>query len=542
MKKLFFNGNIRTMRGEETATSLLVEDGIITGRDVPPGADEAAGAELVDLGGKYVLPGFHDSHMHFLNYAIDKEKVDFFNCKSLEEMKRATHDYIEKFGVQKGAWIQGGGWNENNFDLKQLPTRQDLDAISSEHPMIFTRACCSVGVANTLALQTAGIFENPPGMDDGVIVVDEAGVPTGMLEERARFLIYDIIPNVDKAAIQNLVLSYQRDLLRAGLTTVQTDDFKLWDAAPADILEAYFELDREGKLDVRFIQQIRLVDDESLDAFLKLGMKTGYGTDFFKIGAYKLLPDGSLGGKTAALRQGYVGDEDNRGILTYTEERFYTLCEKAHKAGMQLAMHAIGDRTMDVVLDCFEKLAAKYPKDDPRFRIIHCQITTRDIIDRFAKNNIVADIQPLFIRADMHVCEDLIGPERTRWSYNWKTLLDKGVHCSGSSDAPVEPFEPLLAIYSAVTRKDLDGFPAGGWLPEQKLAVGEAVALYTTGAAYTAYEEDKKGTLGEGNLADFIVLGEDLYAIDPDKLKDAVIEQTYVGGRCVFDIKEDVKA
>ncbi|MDL2327621.1 amidohydrolase [Ruminococcaceae bacterium OttesenSCG-928-A11] len=535
MKKLFYNGEIHTMQGDETTVSILVEDGVVTARGIGPGDPQAEGAELVDLGGRLVVPGFHDSHMHYLNYAIDKEKVDFFNCKSLAEMAEATHAYIKRYGVEKGQWIQGGGWNENNFEINKLPTRQDLDAISSDHPMIFTRACCSVGVANTLALKTAGIFENPPIMDDGVVVVDENGVPTGMLEERARFLLYDIIPNVDKDYLKKLILGCQQDLLRAGLTTVQTDDFKLWDATPQDILDAYFELDREGKLDVRFIQQIRLVDHESLDAFLEKGLVTGAGSDFFKIGAYKLLPDGSLGGKTAALRQGYAGDEENRGILTYTEDAFYALCEKAHKAGMQLAMHAIGDRTMDVVLDCYERLEKAHPASDPRFRIIHCQITTEDIIDRFAQNNIIADIQPLFVRADMHVCEQLIGPERTEWSYNWKTLLDKGVHCSGSSDAPVEPFDPLLGIYAAVTRKDLEGTPPGGWLPGQKLSVQQAVALYTTGAAYTAFEEDKMGRLCEGCHADFIVLADNLFTMDQDKIKDAAVAQTYVGGRCVYD-------
>jgi predicted amidohydrolase YtcJ len=535
MKTLFHNGNIHTGRGEETVSSRLVEDGVVTALDID-GKNLTNEIQTVDLKGKTILPGFHDSHMHFLNYAIDKEKADFFDCKSFAEMGQITRDYIERHQIQVGDWIQGGGWNENNFDVKRLPTRQDLDAISSNHPMIFTRACCSVAVANTMALNVAGIFDAPPLLKDGRIVLDGNGVPSGMLEERARFLIYDIIPNIDQAAIKRLILDYQRDLLKAGLTTVQTDDFKLWDASFRDILDAYFALDREGLLDVRFIQQIRLIDHATLDEFLQLGMKTGYGSDFFKIGAYKLLPDGSLGGKTAALRTAYVGDPDHTGILTYAPETLYALMEKAHLGGMQLTMHAIGDRTMDVVLDCYEKLAEKYPKDDPRFRIIHCQITTRDIIERFRENGVIAEIQPLFIRADMHVCETLIGTERTAWSYNWKTFLDSGVRVSGSSDAPVEPFEPLYGIYAAVTRKDMDGNPAEGWLPGQKLSVEEAVKLYTVGSAYTAYEEQYKGRLVAGYLADFIVLSDDIFAVDPDRIKDIQIEQTWVGGRCVYDM------
>jgi predicted amidohydrolase YtcJ len=533
MKTLYHNAHIHTMHGTETASSILVENDRIIALNVTP---EALGRDAlqVDLGGKAVLPGFHDSHMHFLNYAIDKQKVDFFNCQDLDQMAQATRSYIKKFNLEKGAWIQGGGWNENNFASKRLPTRQDLDLISSEHPMIFTRTCCSVAVANTAALKAAGIFDAPPELSDGKIVTDRNGVPTGMLEERARFLVYDIIPKIDKAHIKALILDYQRDLLRAGLTTVQTDDFKLWDAAFPDILDAYLELDSAGLLDVRFIEQIRLVDHASLDQFLAMDLRTGSGSDFFKIGAYKLLPDGSLGGKTAALREPYLGDPQNTGILTYTHETLYPLMSKAHQAGMQLAMHAIGDRAMDLVLDCYEKLQTEHPKNDPRFRIIHCQITTEDIIDRFKQLDAIAEIQPLFIRADMHVCDALIGAKRTAWSYNWKTFLDKGVHVSGSSDAPVEPFEPLHGIHAAVTREDLNGHPRGGWLPKQKLSVQEAVALYTSGSAYTAYESDFKGRLSEGYLADFIVLSEDPFETDPERIKDLTVEQAYVGGRLVY--------
>lgn len=529
MKQLFFNGAIHTMEGDEVVSSFLVEDGKILETDC--GAEQGnPDCVLVDLKGKTVVPGFHDSHMHFLCYAIDKEKVDFFQAASLADMAELTRIYIEKHHVPKGTWIQGGGWNENNFASQKLPTRQDLDVFCPDHPVIFTRACCSVAVANTLALKEAGIFERPPLMDDGVVVVDEHGVPTGMLNERARFLLYDIIPNVGREELKRLILGSQEDCLKAGLTTVQTDDFKLWDASSSEILEAYWELEREGKLKVRFIQQVRLVNHQELDAFLKLGLKTGDGTDFFKIGIFKLLPDGSLGGKTAALREGYAGDEGNLGILTYEKEVFYSLLEKAHRNGMQLAMHAIGDRTMDMVLDCYEELQRKYPKQDPRYRIIHCQITTQDILDRFAAHGILADIQPLFIRADMGVAEALLGPQRVKWSYNWKTMHKKGICVSGSSDAPVESFDPLLAIYCAVTSKDLQGNPSGGWMPDQRLTMQEAVALYTTGSAYSAYEEGYKGKLKAGYLADFVVLSGDLFQMPEKGLLEVKVDETYVGG------------
>jgi predicted amidohydrolase YtcJ len=208
--------------------------------------------------------------------------------------------------------------------------------------------------------------------------------------------------------------------------------------------------------------------------------------------------------------------------------------EKAHQNGLQLAMHAIGDGTMDLVLSCYKDLQDRYPREDPRFRIIHCQITNEDILDRFAAQHVIADIQPLFIKADMEVAEQLIGKDRLRTSYNWKTMLQKGVHISGSSDAPVESFDPRLAIYCAVTSKNLDGKPEGGWMPEQRLTRAEAVALYTTGAAYTCYEENIKGMLREGYLADFIVMPEDIMAVPEDRIPGLAVEEVWVAGEKVY--------
>lgn len=531
MKTIFKNGKIYTMDGIEEVDCMVVENGRIIASDSVKG--EEAVMEI-DLKGKTVIPAFHDSHQHFLCYATDKEKINFFDAKSLEDMGRMTRDYIKKKNIKKGEWIQGGGWNENNFDNHVLPTRYDLDKFCPDNPAIFTRACCSVAVANTLALKEAGILENPPVMDDGLIVTDENGVPTGMLNERARFLIYDILTKYTKEQLKDFILEYQNDLLAVGLTTVQTDDFKLWDADIKDILDAYRELDEEGKLKVRFIQQLRLINMQELEYYLKDGKVTGEGSEFFKIGAFKLLPDGSLGGKTAALRKPYENDGTNKGIFVYDEKEFYDLLEKAHVSGLQLAMHAIGDRTMDIILNCYERISKKYPKEDPRFRIIHCQITEEDILDRFAENHVLADIQPLFIRADMEIAEELLGKERLSTSYNWKTMLDKGIHISGSSDAPVESFDPMLAIHCAVTSTNLDGKPDGGWMPNQKLTPHEAVAMYTTGSAYTAYEEDYKGKLKEGYLADFLVLSDDIFKVDEKEILSVKVEQTYLGGKQVY--------
>lgn len=536
MKKLFYNATIHTLDRGKIAKNLLTEEDRILAVDCDPAAySDDPSCERIDLQGRTVLPGFHDSHEHFLCYAIDKEKIDFYNARSVAEMAEMTRRYIRERSIPKGQWVQGGGWNENFFDVKKVPTRQQLDEMAPDNPVMFTRACCSTAVANTAALKLAGIFENPPKMSDGEIVVDEKGIPTGLLNERARFYVYDIIPNISKDAVKQLILDYQEDLLRTGLTTVQTDDFKLWDATFKDILQAYKELEQEGRLKVRFIQQLRLIDHKELDAYLAMGIKPYEGSDMFKVGTFKLLPDGSLGGKTAALLDPYEGEKENKGILTYTREQLYSLLEKAHLNGLQLAMHAIGDGTMDLVLSCYKELQEKHPKEDPRFRIIHCQITNEDILDRFAEQSVIADIQPLFIKADMEVAEQLIGRDRLRTSYNWKTMLEKGVHISGSSDAPVESFDPRLAIYCAVTSKNLEGKPEGGWMPEQRLTREEAVGLYTTGAAYTCYEENRKGMLKEGFLADFIVMPEDIMTVPEDRIRTLNVDEVWVGGEKVYE-------
>ncbi len=536
MKKLFYNAAFRTMDGAYVAENMLVEDDRIAAMDCDRSACESdPDCRLIDLGGRTVLPGPHDSHQHFLCYAIDKEKIDFYHAKSVQDMAELTRRYIEERNIPKGEWIQGGGWNENFFDVKHIPTRQQLDDMAPDHPVMFTRACCSTAVANTAALKLAGIFEHPPAMDDGEVVVDEHGVPTGLLNERARFRVYDIIPKISKEEVKQLILDYQDDLLAAGLSTVQTDDFKLWDATFQDILQAYKELDEAGLLKVRFIQQLRLVDHEQLDAYLAMGIGPYEGTDKFKVGTYKLLPDGSLGGKTASLLEPYEGDEHNRGILTYTREELYSLLEKAHTNGLQLAMHAIGDGAMDLVLSCYGELQEKYPREDPRYRIIHCQVTSEDILNRFAGQDVIADIQPLFIKADMEVAEELIGSDRLRTSYNWKTMLDKGIHISGSSDAPVESFDPRLAIYCAVTSQNLEGHPPGGWMPGQRLSRQEAVSLYTSFPAYTCYEEESKGMLKQGFLADFIVMPEDIMTVPEQEIQTMAIDEVWIGGEKMYE-------
>lgn len=492
--------------------------------------------KIIDLKGKTVVPGFNDSHMHLLAYALSQEKVNLNNCKGVGHLIETVKNFIEKNDIAEGSWVQGRGWNETFFEQKCLPSRHDLDKISSQYPIILTRACGHLGITNTQALKIAGIYQDPPKLKSGSIDRDEKGIATGVLrEDEALDIVYKLIPKITKQKVKELLLKGQKECLKFGLTSLQSDDFCSVNGDFKEILEAYFELDCQKKLLVRTNEQMRLDTLADLKSFLETGYKTGDGSEFFKIGPLKLIADGSLGAKTAALCQDYEDDKDNKGILIYPQEKLYNLVKMAYNNNLQVAIHAIGDRAINQVIEVYQKVLKGYPKKDARFRIIHCQITTEDLIDKFRKYNIIADIQPTFVSTDLSIVESRIGKKRAKWTYNWKTLLDKGINIGAGSDCPVESFNPLLGIYSAVTRKDLQGYPEEGWLPEQKISIAQALYLFTMGSAYSSFEEELKGSISTGKLADMAVLSEDIFSIPADDIKDLKIEKTIVGGKNLYE-------
>lgn len=538
MDIILYNGNFFTAdKKKEKVEAVAIKDGKIaaTGTNQEVLGYKNSSTKLINLEGKTAVPGFNDSHMHLLSYAVSLEKADLNGAKSIDEIKKRVRDFIERNNIPEGRWVLGRGWNHSFFAEKRLPSRHDLDEISQNHPIALTRTCGHLCAVNTRALKEAGIFDSPPRVEGGDIDLDDNGLPTGILKENAQNLIYKIIPPLSKGQIKELIIKAAENCIREGITSVQTDDFEAVKSDFKDVLDAYFELDSEKRLKLRVNEQCLLPEIEKLKAFIGMGYKTGYGSEFFKIGPLKLLSDGSLGGRTAALRMPYADDETTAGILIYSEEELDRLVEMGHLSGLQVAVHAIGDRAMDMALESFEKALSKYPKEDPRFRIIHAQITTRDIIEKFKKLNVIADIQPIFVSTDLAVVEERIGKERAKWTYNWKTFIDYGVHVAGGSDCPVEPFNPLYGIYAAVTRKNLDGYPENGWLPEQKLSVEEALYIFTMGSAYASFEENIKGSITPGKLADIAVLSDNIFEIEPDGIKDVNVEKTIVDGEIVYE-------
>lgn len=537
MDLILYNGNIITMdKSSPRARAVAVQGGRITaaGADSDILSLRKPGTDLVDLKGKTVVPGFNDSHMHLLGYALTLNAVDLSRCRSRGELVQAIRDFIRKNGIPPGEWVFGWGWEQTNFPDKRMPTREDLDLASCGHRLVIIRTCTHISTANTLALQAAGVFERPPAVEGGSVELDEGGVPTGILKETAQSLVLGLLPPLDKEKIQALVLTAMSNFIKAGLTSVQTDDLPHFSGDFRELLAAYGELDAAGRLPLRVNAQMLLPSREKLQDFLSLGRRTGSGSLFYKIGPLKLLTDGSLGGRTAFLSAPYSDDPANLGIPVLERALLENLVETAHAAGMQVAAHAIGDAAAEQVLDVFDRAQARHPRTDPRFRMIHASVVRPEHLDRFRQHEIIADIQPSFVPSDSPFVEDRLGPERLRWVYSWKDLLDRGIRLSGGSDCPVESYRPLLGLHAAVTREDLSGHPVGGWRPDQKLTVEQALQIYTLGSAYSTFEEEIKGSITPGKLADMVVLSADITRIDPREIKDITVEMTVVNGRVAW--------
>lgn len=538
MDTILKNAKIYTMKGRETAEAVGIKNGKIekvgTVDEVLKLKEEDT--KVYDLKGKTVLPGFNDSHMHLLNYGFTLTQADFTGSDSIEDLIDRGKKFIQKKDIKPGQWIMGKGWNQDFFKGdKVFPTRYDLDKISTENPIVATRVCIHIAVVNSKALELLNINKDTAQPDGGQFDVDENGEPTGIFREAARYMIYDRLPKTSVEDIKDMMVNAIDHMNRDGITSVGTDDFEaLPDKDLDNVIEAYLQLKREDKLKMRIYEQCLLPKKEKFQEFMEKGYKTGWGDELFKIGPLKLLLDGSLGARTAALMEPYSDDSTTRGITTSNQEDLNEIVDLAHRNNFQIAMHGIGDRTMYMIFESLEKALEKTPKEDHRHGIVHCQITDEYLLNKFKELDVLAYIQPIFLDYDWQLVHVRVGKEREKTSYNWKTMVDMGVHIACGSDAPVEPFNVLNGIYEAVTRKDLKGRPEGGWMPEQKLDLYDAVYAWTLGGAYTSFEEDIKGSIEEGKLADMVVLSGDIFEVEEDNIKDLKVDATIFNGELVF--------
>ncbi|MCB2293024.1 amidohydrolase [Clostridium algoriphilum] len=530
----FINGNIITLdNNNKLCEAFYVEHGIFkavgTTREILSLCKPCD--DVFDFKGNTVVPGFNDAHMHFLTYAAQKNNINLLNVGSINDMVRASQEYIKNRSIPNDAWVLSRGWNDNLFSDKRLPNRYDLDKISTDHPIYFARICGHIGVFNSKALQLLNIDSSSQNPNGGIID-KENGIPTGILRENALNIVSDFLPTMPKEQIKILLKSAFMDALKVGITTIQTED--LTECGSIDnLLCAYRELENDGAIPLRFILQLNLPSVKSMSKAISLGLHSNIGSNMLKIGPIKLFEDGSLGARTASMKKEYC-DDDTTGVLIYNQASLNHITKLAHNAGFQISIHAIGDNAIETILNSYEKIISISSNKDLRLTIVHCTFTNEEILNKFKKLNIIANVQPTFVMSDHPIVEKAVGKTRSNNSYAFKHMLSLNIPIAFSSDAPIELFNPMQGIYAAVIRKDLLGNPTCGFNNTENLTVVEALKAYTIGPSYMSFEEDIKGSISLGKLADFVVLSEDIMHCKPHNIKDINVLETYVGGIKMF--------
>jgi predicted amidohydrolase YtcJ len=546
---LFINGDIYTgavlpyMPGakapsQQRVQAMAVKDGklLAVGTTEEVKKFHSSKTKTVDLGGHFVMPGFNDAHLHLAAGGDEKLNVSLVGTKSLDEMKSRIAERAKTSAASE--WIIGRGWDHTMWPGQKLPTRQDIDAVTGDHPAYFVRIDGHIAIANTAALKVAAITPQTKMPEGGSVDFDSNQQLTGIMRESAQELVTSKIPAPTAAKRRHGLELAFADAVQHGLTSVQ--DNSSWE----DFL-VMEDMEREGALPIRVSEWLNFRDPvETLqkhrarhpntDAMLHTGMLKGF-------------MDGSLGSRTAAMLAPYHDDPKNTGLPQYDQDTLNKMTRDRVAAGFQIGFHAIGDGGVELALDAFadaqtaiRENVLKHPSssrsaDDFRFRIEHDQVVTAEQVPRYAKLGVIASVQPNHLLTDMNWAEERIGPERAKHSYPWADYIKNKVMLSFGTDYPVEPLTPFRGMYAAVTRKNEAGDKS--YYPEQKLTIEQAIAAYTTGSAYAEFEEQTKGLLQPGMLADFVVLDRDLTKVAPEEILTTKVLRTVVGGKTVYEAK-----
>ena len=541
LDKLFINGEIYSMKKEgEKFQSLGIKDGKITFLGTDEEAKNLSSKELINLKGKMMIPGMADAHLHLYAYCQNLTFVDLSKVHNINEMINLMKEKIKN--VKKGDWVKGVNFDQSKWKENRFPTLEEMDSISKDNPIIIKRCCLHAVVANSKALEMASIGKNYQAGSGGIVELDKDGMPNGILREQSTKVFDDILPDplknieVQKRIMQDVL----NDMSSKGITTIHTYAAKIWQYN--EDINIYKNFEKEGKLPLR----VTVCIDELFEPEILTKEKLNNPYRKVQLGAYKIFSDGSMGSRSAALKEPYSDDPENSGFMLFTQEELNNKILIGYEHGLQPAIHAIGDRALDMTLSAIEytlkTTKEKGMTDEERkkrlpFRIIHVQMIDDDLLERMKKLPLVLDIQPIFLCTDLHWIEDRIGKERLKGSFALKTMEKAGLIQTGGSDCPVETYEPLKGIYAAVTRQDMEGYPTEGFLPEERLSVYEALCMYTKNVPYATGQESVLGTLEIGKFADLTVLEKNLFKIDKKEIKDIKVEQTYVAGNCVFMIK-----
>lgn len=539
---IFLHGNIYSgapsassfhIVGRAQAMALRGDRVLAVGSEEEIGKLRGPQTQVVDLGGHFVMPGFNDAHLHISSAGFEKQTVNLVGSKSLTDFRDRIRAKVET--AAPGEWITGAGWDQTLWPVKELPSRWDLDEVTGDHPAFFERVDGHIAVANTRALQMASITvaSKPPA--GGEIDRDSTGQPTGILRETATGAVTAVIPKPTHDQRRQAIEAALRDMAQWGITSSQ--DYSTWD----DFL-IYEELERAGKLTSRISAWLPFDDPlETLQAHRAAHPQSDL---MLRTGMLKGFMDGSLGSHTAALLEPYADDPKNSGLPQYEESKLTEMAKERIDAGFQMGFHAIGDKGVLMALNAFgaaekeareKKVKAPNGGDDFRLRIEHAQVTTPLEVSKFKELKVIASMQPNHLLTDMNWAMARLGEKRAAHSYAWAEFLNKGVTLAFGTDYPVEPVTPFRGLYAAVTRKSEDGKKE--YFPEQKLTIDQAIAAYTTGAAFAEFTEKDKGTLSPGMLADFVVLDRDITSVPPPKILGTKVLRTVVGGKTVYEGK-----
>lgn len=484
---------------------------------------------VIDARGQLVLPGFNDSHVHFLSGGFQLSSVDLRDADTPQEFAARIKSFAEK--LPAGRWITGGDWDHERFPNAALPTKELIDSFTPNTPVFVSRLDGHMALANSHVLKLAGVTRETPDPPGGLIVRDpKTGEPTGILKDAAMSYVWKVVPAAtfeEKLAAARAATAHAA---RLGVTSVQ-------DVSAGTDVGVYQTLLNRGELKTRIYAVSPLPSWERL---ARTGVRAGFGSDMLRIGGLKGFSDGSLGSTTAYFYEPYNDAPNTSGLAgdeMFPEGAMLERVRRADKAGLQIMIHAIGDRANDMVLSIFEQVTRENGAGDRRFRIEHAQHLRRADIPRFAKAKVIASMQPYHAIDDGRWAEKRIGRERASTTYAFRSLLDAGAVLALGTDWTVAPLDPMLTIYAAVTRRTLDGKNSNGWIPEQKISVEEAVRAYTVGSAFAESAEGVKGTITPGKLADLVILSSDIFQINPIEIEKVKVMITILDGRVVYEAR-----
>jgi predicted amidohydrolase YtcJ len=485
-----------------------------------------AQTKVIDAGGKLVLPGFNDAHLHCIQGGAQLDQVNLVDAATPDEFANRIAAQVKK--TPKGEWILGGRWDETKWSKPELPTKELVDPLTGDTPMFVERYDGHEALANSAAMKLAGVDAKTAEVPGGIIVRDASGNPTGIFKDAAMALIYKAIPPMTHEERLRAARTALKHAASLGVTSAQHMNPEFADVA------AYSELAEKGELTTRMYAVP--METEWRDQ-AKVGIRHAWGSSYLRLGAVKGYADGSLGSRTAYMFEPFTDDPGNRGLLSdemHPPSAMRDRLMQADAAGLQLRVHAIGDRAISMVLDIFADIEKEHGYHDQRFVIEHAQHMEQRDFERFAKLHVIASMQPYHAIDDGRWAEARLGHDRARYSYAWRSFLDHGVTLAFGTDWPVAPLDPMQGLYAAVTRATLDGKNPSGWIPEEKITLPEAVEAYTIGAAFTEFQEREKGSITPGKLADMVIMSDNIFDVKPEAIRNVKVKTTIIGGKVVY--------